>query len=85
METQIIKSGQNLVNTGQTKEFLKALYPVNYFLPYPLTDAQIEDWAKFIKKTEPEITPKRLDIILKIRLLKTELTSSKRDRQYLFH
>lgn len=63
METQIIKSGQKLVNTGQTKEFLKALYPVNYFLPYPLTDSQIEDWAKFIKKTEPEITPARLDII----------------------
>ncbi len=48
----------------EVKDFGLALYQINLVMAYPLSDAVIEDWAKFIIRAFPKTTPEEVRYVI---------------------
>ena len=66
METHIQKINQSLSTHLNEKEFeiAKIIWHVNQLVAYPLTDYQIESWAKSIAELAPNVTPDEIKKII---------------------
>ena len=57
-------SAELSVNITTDIDFIKELYHINQIANYPVSDLNLETWAKSIKELTPEITPEILKKII---------------------
>jgi len=55
---------KSIVISEKETYIAKELYHINQLVSYPLSESQIEDWAKSINELSPSTTPQDLKIII---------------------
>lgn len=65
---ELTKQNSQLANTGPNSkqiDIAKAIYDVNLFMQYPLPDSRLEDWAKCIDESFPELEVETIKEVMK--------------------
>ena len=61
---EISKVNTQIKTVSEIEQICKVLWKVNLMLAYPLTDAMIESWVKYLVKERPDLTIEQLDKVV---------------------